>query len=106
VDRRPDSQPPRCARVGNESAAAEFMPFPREIAQAGARRVGELPRSPAIVNPRRCLHGGRADHGALRMGQRDGMKSRRECTYTRELDLETLVWMRGLNSRSRVWMDG
>ena len=25
------------------------------------------------------------------------MKSRRECTYTRELDLETLVWTRGPN---------
>jgi hypothetical protein len=28
-------------------------------------------------------------------GKREGMKSRRECTYTRELDLETLVWTRG-----------
>jgi hypothetical protein len=30
-------------------------------------------------------------------GKRDGMKSRRECQYTRELDLETLVWTRGPN---------
>jgi hypothetical protein len=28
-------------------------------------------------------------------GKRDGMKSRRECLYRRELDLETLVWTRG-----------
>jgi hypothetical protein len=25
-------------------------------------------------------------------GKREGMKTKRECTYTRELDLETLVW--------------
>jgi hypothetical protein len=30
-------------------------------------------------------------------GKREGMKSRRECQYTRELDLETLVWTRGPN---------
>jgi hypothetical protein len=30
-------------------------------------------------------------------GKRDGMKSRRECAYRRELDLETLVWTRGPN---------
>ena len=30
-------------------------------------------------------------------GKRDGMKSRRECVYRRELDLETLVWTRGPN---------
>jgi hypothetical protein len=30
-------------------------------------------------------------------GKREGMKSRRECNYTRELDLETLVWTRGPN---------
>ena len=28
---------------------------------------------------------------AARGGKRDGMKSRRECVYRRELDLETLV---------------
>jgi hypothetical protein len=28
-------------------------------------------------------------------GKREGMKTRRECQYTRELDLETLVWTRG-----------
>ena len=28
-------------------------------------------------------------------GKREGMKSSRECHYTRELDLETLVWTRG-----------
>jgi hypothetical protein len=28
-------------------------------------------------------------------GKREGMKTRRECHYTRELDLETLVWTRG-----------
>ena len=30
-------------------------------------------------------------------GKREGMKSRRECQYTRELDLETLVCTRGPN---------
>jgi hypothetical protein len=30
-------------------------------------------------------------------GKREGMKTRRECHYTRELDLETLVWTRGPN---------
>ena len=30
-------------------------------------------------------------------GKRDGINSRRECQYTRELDLETLVWTRGPN---------
>src|ERR1700755_2277068 len=30
-------------------------------------------------------------------GKREGMKSKRECHYTRELDLETLVWTRGPN---------
>jgi hypothetical protein len=30
-------------------------------------------------------------------GKRDAGKSRRECTYTRELDLETLVWTTGPN---------
>jgi hypothetical protein len=30
-------------------------------------------------------------------GKREGMKSKRECHYTRELDLETLVWTRGAN---------
>ena len=30
-------------------------------------------------------------------GKREGMKSRRERNYTRELDLETLVWTRGPN---------
>jgi len=30
-------------------------------------------------------------------GKREGMKSRRECHYTRELDVETLVWTRGPN---------
>jgi hypothetical protein len=30
-------------------------------------------------------------------GKRDGGKSRRECVYRRELDLETLVWTRGSN---------
>src|SRR5262249_27650505 len=30
-------------------------------------------------------------------GKREGMKSRRECQYTREPDLETLVWTRGPN---------
>jgi hypothetical protein len=28
-------------------------------------------------------------------GRRDGMKSIRECTYSAELDMETLVWTRG-----------
>src|SRR6478736_5551393 len=37
-----------------------------------------------------------ADHRSL-LGKREGMKSRRECQYTRELDLETLVWTRGPN---------
>ena len=36
-------------------------------------------------------------------GKRDGMKSRRECLYRRELDLETLVWTRGPNVRLLVW---
>ena len=30
-------------------------------------------------------------------GKREGMKTKRECHYTRELDLETLVWTRGPN---------
>jgi hypothetical protein len=30
-------------------------------------------------------------------GKREGMKTKRECDYTRELDLETLVWTRGPN---------
>jgi hypothetical protein len=30
-------------------------------------------------------------------GKREGMKSKRECHYRRELDLETLVWTRGPN---------
>ena len=30
-------------------------------------------------------------------GKREGMKTKRECTYRRELDLETLVWTRGQN---------
>ena len=30
-------------------------------------------------------------------GKREGMKAKRECHYTRELDLETLVWTRGPN---------
>jgi hypothetical protein len=30
-------------------------------------------------------------------GKREGMKTRRECHYTRELDLETLVRTRGPN---------
>ena len=30
-------------------------------------------------------------------GKREGMKTKRECTYTRELDLETLIWTRGPN---------
>ena len=29
--------------------------------------------------------------------KREGMKTKRECHYTRELDLETLVWTRGPN---------
>src|SRR6476661_4962676 len=37
-----------------------------------------------------------ADHRSL-LGKREGMKTRRECQYTRELDLETLVWTRGPN---------
>jgi hypothetical protein len=28
-------------------------------------------------------------------GKREAMKSIRECTYRRELDLETLIWTRG-----------
>jgi hypothetical protein len=28
-------------------------------------------------------------------GKRDAMKSRRECVYIRDLDLETLIWTRG-----------
>jgi hypothetical protein len=34
-------------------------------------------------------------------GKREGMKTRRECTYTRELDLETLAWTRGPNFRTQ-----
>jgi hypothetical protein len=34
---------------------------------------------------------------AWRQGKRDGMKTERECHYTRELDLEILVWTRGPN---------
>ena len=30
-------------------------------------------------------------------GKREGMKSKRECHYTRELDMETLVWTRRPN---------
>ena len=30
-------------------------------------------------------------------GKREVMKTKRECHYTRELDLETLVWTRGPN---------
>ena len=32
-------------------------------------------------------------------GKRDAGRSPRECVYTRELDLETLVWTRGPNFR-------
>ena len=35
--------------------------------------------------------------GRCAWGKREGMKSRRECQYTRELDLETLVCTRGPN---------
>jgi hypothetical protein len=38
-----------------------------------------------------------AHHRAVRLGKRQGMKTRRECHYTRELDLETLVWTCGPN---------
>jgi hypothetical protein len=30
-------------------------------------------------------------------GKREAMKTKRECHYTRELDLETMVWTRGPN---------
>jgi hypothetical protein len=36
-----------------------------------------------------------AHHHAVRLGQQDGMKTRRECTYQRELDMPTLVATRG-----------
>jgi hypothetical protein len=34
-------------------------------------------------------------HARCDFGKRDAMKSTRECVYSRELDLETLVWTRG-----------
>jgi hypothetical protein len=34
-------------------------------------------------------------HARCDFGKRDAMKSIRECVYSRELDLETLVWTRG-----------
>jgi hypothetical protein len=46
-------------------------------------------------NAGRRLGRGLAHYCALRLGKREGMKTRRECHYTRELDLETLVWTRG-----------
>ena len=48
----------------------------------------------------RCAWGKRdvpRDNQGENRATRDGMKSRRECNYTRELDLETLVWTRGPN---------
>ena len=36
-----------------------------------------------------------ARHRPLRLGPRDGMKRVRECVYSGELDLQTLVWTRG-----------
>ena len=39
------------------------------------------------------------------LGEREAMKTRRECQYTRELDLETLVWTRGPNfPLSSLWL--
>ena len=34
---------------------------------------------------------------ARRLGKREAMKSRRECVYRYDLDMETLVWTRGPN---------
>jgi hypothetical protein len=38
-------------------------------------------------------------------GKREAMKSRRECVYTAELDLETLVWTRG-RALPLSWLEG
>ena len=48
-------------------------------------------------NPRRRFRCGLAHTARCAWGKREGMKSKRECHYTRELDLETLVWTRGPN---------
>jgi hypothetical protein len=34
--------------------------------------------------------------------RREGLKSKRECVYGQELDLETLIWTRGASSRSPI----
>ena len=48
-------------------------------------------------NPRSAFAAGWRITARCAWGKREGMKTRRECHYTRELDLETLVWTRGPN---------